>query len=93
MRLAISSYASSHVMRVHSPSPRLPARFIGYSRRSGYVLIVGPLCPFAHVMKLPRFGSSALPRILTTLPSSTKPSMPHTVEQFRHTLLTDFAVR
>ena len=34
MRSAMVSSASSHVMRVQSPAPRSPARFIGYSSRS-----------------------------------------------------------
>ena len=34
-RRAISACASSHVMRIHLPSPRLPTRFKGNSRRSG----------------------------------------------------------
>jgi hypothetical protein len=54
--------------------------------------MVGPDWPLAHVMWLPMLGSRGLPRILMTLLSATKASMPQTVEQFRHTLVMRCAV-
>ena len=69
MRPASASSASSQLIRAHLPSPRRPARFIGYSTRSGsvtWLIVAGPLAQFR-----PREpGCSGLPSNLRTCPVS-----------------------
>ena len=85
MRPAISSSASSHVVRSHFPSPRAPARLSGWRIRSGSVscvTVAGPLAQF-----LPREpGCSGFPSNLRTssVSRSTYASSPQADSQLKH---------
>ena len=91
MRLQLSasrSSASSQVMRSHFPSPRAPARFMGYRMRPSTLLWISR-CDMPAPHTTPNdFGFSGSPSILTMLLSSSEyTKTPHRAWQVVHCVL------
>src|SRR5512146_2281606 len=80
--LPIMSYASSHEIRSHLPSPFLPARFIGYSRRSGWYSTFRCVWPFTHGVPAV-IGLEGSPTTLTRRPFTFSQIREHVSWQLR----------